>query len=423
MNTENNKSQEEELKYFDEIISLLDIPLETIGMDLDNFITDNDYDSPTSSSISSVPSAFSTDSTDAFDRVLTASYGSSSFDHAYTSNDDDYEDIHASQILKKCSFTHQLISLSCDTSDSTDTFDRVLDIDYPEEVAQYEALATFEPEPVFVAVPVVDSKAKISKKGLKRKASVALIPEEDVSSISSSSFSATSSSSSKKQCQYEDFFRPLGDSEEGEDSVVLSEEDEVISQEESYQTANAFVAAVNSYDNKALRTFFRKKCSSNLKINHQIYSMKNFIENSNDSQHPVNYFGDFTEATMTPEVYIEYLENYRNVVPDGVMEITTKNHRICNEKADSNNSVTISMIRMTGTCLAEDARIAFSQGNNGEMGQFNSKVLNNLMSSSKQNYMKNFMALGSLVLYRNRSGRISKIDMFYEYMDNNNSQL
>jgi hypothetical protein len=104
------------------------------------------------------------------------------------------------------------------------------------------------------------------------------------------------------------------------------------------------------------------------------------------------------------------------------MEITTKNHRICNEKAD-NNSVTISMIKMTGTCLAEDARIAFSQGNNCEMGQFNSKVLNNLIASSKQNYMKNFMALGSLVLYRNRSGRISKIDMFYEYMDNNNSQL
>jgi hypothetical protein len=171
--------------------------------------------------------------------------------------------------------------------------------------------------------------------------------------------------------------------------------------------ANYLVSAINEHDPDRLQECLRQICIKDAKVNLNIYNVKDFQKGKKT---PTNHFGDFQTANLNLNDFISLQESMNTIVPDGFMELTSS--KCCFESTGS--SVYISCFQMKGTIISTDSRIATGdvKGNLVRILAPNPAILK---SSSLSKYSKPFVAEGSMVMYRNESGKMTGIEFYYEF--------
>lgn len=169
--------------------------------------------------------------------------------------------------------------------------------------------------------------------------------------------------------------------------------------------ANFLISALNQHDSQALRECFHTICTEEARISFNIYNLRN-----QGCIRPFNHFGNFSSANLDQEGFIAFQAALSEIVPDGFMEVL--NSRSCYEGDDS--SVYISCFRSSGTIINQDSMIGIAD-ENGQLRQIRQSNLHLCNISATQKFMKPFISEGSLIMYRNAEGKVTNIELYYEY--------
>jgi hypothetical protein len=175
--------------------------------------------------------------------------------------------------------------------------------------------------------------------------------------------------------------------------------------------ANFLVSVLNENDSEKLEESLRQICTSDVKFNIQVYNIKDFQKGS---LQPTNVFGNFQSASLDLKQFLFMQSLFNEVMPDAFTELLSS--RNCME---ADTPVYISCFRMKGTIITENPTIGSgdASGNLVDLFYPNQKTV---MESIAKKYSKEVTTEGSLVMCRNKDGKITEIDFYYEFLENDN---
>ena len=126
---------------------------------------------------------------------------------------------------------------------------------------------------------------------------------------------------------------------------------------------------------------------------------------------PTNLFGTFTRGDLSFEGMLNYYHSLFSVVPAGSMEIISS--RTCYQRECH---VYISYFKYTGTVISRDSMIGLGDYN-GNLQEIRFIPDASLNHSAMSSFAQSFCMEGSLIMYRNRQGRVEKIELYYEFTE------
>lgn len=178
--------------------------------------------------------------------------------------------------------------------------------------------------------------------------------------------------------------------------------------EHAHKLANFFVLALNEGDLQSFISCLEHMCIPDVKFIFHVYNCKNFIKGI---KKPFNLFGEFSSGQLTYTQVIDLYINFLQIVPDFNMKLFSS--RCC---YDREVSVYISSFRAAGTIISKDSTLVESDSK-GRIRSLKSISEDILLESAKEGFNKPFSFLGSLIFYKNKDGRVTTIEWYYEFAE------